>query len=778
MRANDPPTPRPPGQFKDIIVAVHGIGEQSRFSTVRSVATRLAGSKTLLGKVTVHPIGTQPLGYFHSDVEALTSVRLLDDVDNLKGTDLATIGFAEVFWADIPQKVVEEGRTLEETKAWARTVIARANALWKKAKDSKKLQEMVEPDFGLAGEVLEEIIETVYVLENLTRLAEKAGLFKFDLKKLLDEYLGDVQIVAEFGYYRTDIVGRFHRAMESIYQQCVKDNPDVRLHIVAHSEGTVVSFLGLLYAMSGKRLVPAKLDLSDPSERARIEPVEGSRSAKKDECAKGPEFLVENGFPAWLKHVKGYMTIGSPIDKHLLLWEHMWKELEPEKANGLFEGKPIRWRNYYDYGDPVGFKLDTARLWLEQDPKCTAFQFCGCPKCQHDIGFARYVLPGAAHNEYWHDCDVFEHFIRDVVHPESPRPLPPKDKRLVSWLGPLIPYALSFLILIAGVFVLYKAVQSYTHPSADAFQRVVRYRELGIEPGPDQSIGDLGRSVFGIAALFAGATLLARFPRLAVGSCLPASWRQFAKKRLPVLAAVARHVTWFAAGFLAFAIGCLLYLVVPQEIRDEIGGTFYQLGFRGTWLSTVGVLVLAFFGGLSGYLVTTKRFGDPDRRQRWLGKGMRPLMLCGIACVAIIVLLQIIPRQPGPPNFTEEQVNAFRPEIIKAIQDARLTPDELNQLVVTQGTNWMDTLQKAQPVLVSHPPIWPVLLAGGAFLYLWWLATLLFDLAFTWQRYVRRSVANDRLLQWNPYGMPPRADDAAPDTDCRCPETATSNYPS
>jgi hypothetical protein len=141
--------------------------------------------------------------------------------------------------------------------------------------------------------------------------------------------------------------------------------------------------------------------------------------------------------------------------------------------------------------------------------------------------------------------------------------------------------------------------------------------------------------------------------------------------------------------------------------------------------------------------------------------------------VAIIILLQIIPRKPGPPNFTEEQVNSFRPEIIKAIQDARLTPDELNQLVVTQGTNWMDTLQKAQPVLVSHPSIWPVLLAGGAFLYLWWLATLLFDLAFIWQRYVRRSVANDRLLQWNPYNLTARADDDPLDDKCRCPEAAT-----
>ena len=76
------------------------------------------------------------------------------------------------------------------------------------------------PDFSLAGEVLDEIIDTVYVLENLFFLAEKSGLFKFDLRRVLEEYLGDVQLVAEFSYYRTDIVGRFQQA-----ERCVASGP-------------------------------------------------------------------------------------------------------------------------------------------------------------------------------------------------------------------------------------------------------------------------------------------------------------------------------------------------------------------------------------------------------------------------------------------------------------------------------------------------------------------------------------------------------------------------
>jgi hypothetical protein len=34
-------------------------------------------------------------------------------------------------------------------------------------------------------------------------------------------------------------------------------------------------------------------------------------------------------------------------------------------------------------------------------------------------------------------------------------------------------------------------------------------------------------------------------------------------------------------------------------------------------------------------------------------------------------------------------------------------------------------------------PIWPVFPAGAAFLYLWWLAIITFDLTFVWHLYIR-----------------------------------------
>jgi hypothetical protein len=38
-----------------------------------------------------------------------------------------------------------------------------------------------------------------------------------------------------------------------------------------------------------------------------------------------------------------------------------------------------------------------------------------------------------------------------------------------------------------------------------------------------------------------------------------------------------------------------------------------------------------------------------------------------------------------------------------------------------------------------HGSLWPLFLAGAAFLYLWWLVALVFDLTFVWHRYIRQS---------------------------------------
>ena len=74
--------------------------------------------------------------------------------------------------------------------------------------------------------------------------------------------------------------------------------------------------------------------------------------------------------------------------------------------------------------------------------------------------------------------------------------------------------------------------------------------------------------------------------------------------------------------------------------------------------------------------------------------------------------------------------------------------------------------------------MWPVLLAAAGFLYLWWLAALIFDLAFVWHRYVRRCVANQRLREWGPEHLRQSGDGHNQPEQCRNPARGSRVEPS
>lgn len=717
-------------EFKDILVAVHGIGAQSRNATVRYVATRLAHSSISMGRPGEPPpspaVSPQPLGWFYSDVRGAVKVAPLDSFTS-PTHPLAGIGFTEVFWADIPQEVVREGRTIEETKAWACTVVARVRAICKnKISEQDALPpaerlRIIEPDFSLAAEVLEEIIETVYVLENLTFLAEKAGLMKFSLRQVLEEYLGDVQIMTEFEQFRTDIVGRFHRAMEQIHSK----HPNARLHIVAHSEGTVVSFLGLLHALSGAQVIPAgsaDADGGDPS----------------DPKKKGPRVIETGAIPPWLKKLHGYMTIGSPIDKHILVWPKLFEKFNFAPAQGTFgNGRCIKWRNYYDYGDPVGFKLETARYWLDAHTECKPFEF----DKGHDHGFARYAMPGKAHNDYWDDSAVFEHFIRDVIRVDDKPACVPRSRKLVYFFSPLIPYAISFILLVAATFILYRAINDYTHPDLDPLQRYIRFMVLGLSETASVSGARMFLHSWAIAGFLAGITLLARIPRLAAGGF------------------------WWFVGFIGFALGCASYYFgVRADSRAEIGSGFAQLKWNHP---TLGFLLLGLAVAVISLLFVRRRSyefekpGATPRKQRWIFKGMRPLMLAGALAVAFLVFSQFLPHS----DLDKRERAIVGEDLGRKIDKAHLNRKDLNMLFYGAGTDLKlepKHIEEIIQVLDPRPIAWPVLLGGAAFLYLWWLAALIFDLGFVWQRYVRNALSNKRLMTWRGYTKPAKSKETGP----------------
>ncbi len=566
-----------------VIIAVHGIGEQLSFATAQSVVKCFCEYYDQPAAV--------PLGMLHSAGGIGPAPPVLSEC-----------AFGEVYWAPVPRSVVASRYTLEEATAWARTLVERLQL--QQGQDAAGVFD--DRDRQLAGEILGEVIEAVTVLDRICFIADKAGVFCFDLKKLLDSFLGDVQIVTEYRTYREKILETF----ESTLAKAHDAYPGADIYIVAHSEGTVVSLLGLLQAFRHE----------DP--------------------------------PAWAKQMRGFMTIGSPIDKHLMLWPNLFDPAPPQRL----PAKKIPWRNYYDHGDPIGYNLDSAREWLKQTGWNSVFDF----EAQHDFGFSRYALPGKAHVDYWNDRKIFGHFIEQVVGPTRPatgrppprmlpcskssasrpdRPIDPTGDRLSAQIiAYAMPYLLVFAIIGAGSFVFVKA----------ALGAIVGTEELA-----DFGVLDIMTRVLPLAAVLLGLTVVGRVPRLTRNTSM-------------------QLVAWL------IGLGGIALFAYFMESIDTVSLVL------GTWELSTAQLV----AGLAVMVVTivylAARFAPCS--------GVKPLLLAGVGGAILYVVLR-------------------------------------STLVAPAGE------------LVR--PIWPLVLATFALLYLWWLAVLLFDLSFVWHWYMR----HDRICR-------------------------------
>ena len=100
------------------------------------------------------------------------------------------------------------------------------------------------------------------------------------------------------------------------------------------------------------------------------------------------------------------------MNKHVRFWPELFNRYPAPPADPTFP--PIPWKNYYDFGDPIGYDLLPTRAWMKESGWDRFFAFRD-ERNQDDIGFTRYYFPGAAHNDYWQDHHVFGHFIEEVV---------------------------------------------------------------------------------------------------------------------------------------------------------------------------------------------------------------------------------------------------------------------------------------------------------------------------------------------------------------------------
>lgn len=548
-----------------IIIGIHGVGNQSDGTTIQAIHRRFARH--------------------HNVPPALTLGTLRSARDGagvycwpMPGTG-STLGFAEVHWADIPRSCATEGYTLEETINWTKALVERLATC-------QAGQGFSLADRKISVRVLREMIESIGVLKRLFYLTEKAGIFNFDLDPILNQYVNDVQVVTEYEAQRQAIVGRFHTLLTKVHLRY----PAAEIHIIAHSEGTVVSLLALLQAMTG-----------DPDAAP------------------------------WIRQVKSFVTLGSPIDKHFFLWPELWAAFQ--RPHAQLPAQKILWKNYYDQGDPIGFKLDTFRAELEK----RNYPFSNAPDVD-EIGFSRYPLPGKAHNDYWEDDDLFAHIIEQVVQAGTGAKAPkPDDKRVAQVIGYGVPYLAALFSLFGGLYLLYSAVlKSLAQKS---------------------SVQEVAYNVAILTCLLAGVTVMARIPRLT------------------------HQRRWHLFGLVLYllAVG-LFYRCFDQEVASALVQPLSS-GLKGLEKEFL-VILFALLSVVSTCLALL--------RSQW---SVRSLLIPGGLVVGLLVGMRVI--------FNGQ-----------------------------------------------HGPVMPVILAGGIFLYLWWLATIIFDLTFIWHRYIRHDQGREVLKKY------------------------------
>jgi hypothetical protein len=403
------------------VVVVHGIGEQRKNETVLAVVNRFAEARraghaaaglTLglatgqTGKESVEggcryppqPDDFRPwLEFKGIPVHPEPALgRFLGEPD----TSGENIRFVDLWWADMLRK--DFGDVGQEPDVWTEGLLARLD---QKAQGAG-------PDEAppvWARVTVREIRDLALRIDTILRT--KAAALR---AKIFNDFLGDVQIYGEYVHCRGLAVRRFHRLLARVeaahalqfelkHGRGPVDGEKPRYTVIAHSLGSVMALDALLYAHAREDLrttpSPGGHDLPFP------EYVSTADLAKND-----PKVPVRD--TSWIRRVDSFVTLGSPIDKYLVLWwqnyrylnlPHLW--MDPELRE-MRQTSRIRHFNYADEQDPVGHNLDVA---------ATAPAVLEVFDRVEDFVFNRYKVPGVAHNEYWGDRELFAWILARAV---------------------------------------------------------------------------------------------------------------------------------------------------------------------------------------------------------------------------------------------------------------------------------------------------------------------------------------------------------------------------
>jgi len=414
------------------VIVVHGIGKQRKNETIPNVVNRFAELRHGKDEEDISSILTlgKATGQTGKEIRAKTAEDCRFEIEQNKflpwvefegipqfagpplpsspflgepsSTPGKNIRFVDMCWADIMQlDYPEVGQSVQE---WADGLLGRLS----------RKNEWAENNPGKGAEVPQWVLKTLELLIETLVLTGKVMAFRFkEMKDLIvTKFLGDVQQYGEYSRCRGQAVRRFHKLMTRVHQKHYEEFPDIkpRYTIIAHSLGTVMSMDSIMYARAKKEIREGTLVVGPnlpfrgyltSEEKERIEKKKSGSVLTVEEQEKLEQLHVP-----WIDDVKSFVTLGSPIDKYLVMWWMNYKYLL-SPANWLVpRDDKIKHYNYCDEQDPVGGELDVAR---------TAAGFDSVFSTIEDRVFTRYVIPGAAHNAYWKDLNLFKWILHNTV---------------------------------------------------------------------------------------------------------------------------------------------------------------------------------------------------------------------------------------------------------------------------------------------------------------------------------------------------------------------------
>lgn|GEM_PF-3406379 len=403
------------------------------------------------------------------------------------------IGFSEVYWKQIPDHYLEQngGHLPIPISTWAHSINTRflryeieGGNKWRTYRRFRKI-----------NEVIDNVEKMLKILTRLATIYKKSG----ELASVTRNYLGDVQMYAESDKIRQEINNRFLNVMsrvslfshetreEIIRQKNLEAESDTaeeidfnkcEIYVVAHSQGTVISYNSLVQAAmliertDEKRAeFPGLFDyepklIEEIKKEARERAEERARKEAGKEAGRKAYERAEKEAKAgaWLPMVKGFVTFGTPIDKFYTIWENRFRRdnLEGKDMQSILGSNTpvnkIPWFNFWDRSDPFAYGLNVLFKNNSETDAKRLFEV------EDDIGFSRYFIPALAHIKYWKDEAIYKDIIYRVMELDTkPDESEVKNNPLV-WLNRWTAYAGYFLGRIATLFFIVVFLNRILYP--------------------------------------------------------------------------------------------------------------------------------------------------------------------------------------------------------------------------------------------------------------------------------------------------------------------------